>query len=192
MDNVKLIGEFENNLPFPWVRKLGYDKLDSGDCPAGDTPDIRFKELGRYINSDELKKDTSINSLFIEELNQYTFKQASHISYFDLEKKEEIDSWEFKFENIKAQSIVITTNPPINNPIYLAEDSKPQQIEIGPNKILLTQNGKYISMLLKSNIFNNITSGRKENNVMVWIDGNNISKDDAIAISKVFVTEFNS
>lgn len=139
-----------------------------------------FKEISRYTNLDELMTNNTINTSFIEKLKQYTFKQASHISYYDLEQNKQMDSWEFKFENNNSQSLVITTNPPINNPVCLKENPKPEQIKIGNDNLMLTQNGSHTSMFLTSDTIN-----LPKNNTIVWIDMNNISKADALAISKV-------
>ena len=151
------------------------------------------KEIGNlkirdtYNKVDQIEDNFYFDTDFIDKLKTFTFKEASYFTYWDLQKNEEIESWQFKLENNSSQSLVITTNPPINNPIYLQNAYNPQETQIRGNKIVITQKEKKSSILLISNNINQRTHKGIQNDVFIWIDGENISCEEAVVIASAFL-----
>ncbi len=67
----------------------------------------------------------------------------------------------FKYDNVNEHSLLITTNPPINKPVYLEKNTNPKEISIGKNKIVYTNKDKYTSIMLLSTNLNQKTSDEK-------------------------------
>lgn len=145
-----------------------------------------YKILESFSSLDELTKNNK-NFTFFEELNPFKLSKASHISYYDLETKKNYNSWEFRFENNEDNSsFVITTYPPINNPVYLKTTYNPRKIKIGNTKILVVHpKEEILGVLLNSEKVD--LSSEKNTTAPIWIDAINLSEDKIITITKLFI-----
>lgn len=144
--------------------------------------------LFRYDESDVMEEKSFSPPEFIERLEAkgYSLKNAVHHLYDDLEKEEKINSWTFILENDKSQSLHITTAPAIRNPVYLQEEYNPQEWIIKDNKVIIMQKGMNSTVFLHSYDENNEKYEGMQQHMILWIEGKNLSNEEALAVAEMF------